>query len=47
MLVNKHMDKLGFFLIRIDDENPENHNFFMRYQNKLDIGNADIAIIRD
>ena len=47
MLVNKHNEKLGFFLIRIDDENPENFNFFMKYQNKLDIGNADIAIIRD
>jgi len=47
MLANKHLEKLGFFLIRIDDENPENFNFFLKYQNKLDIGDADIAIIRD
>ena len=31
LLVNKHLGKLGFFLIRIDDDNPENFDFFLKY----------------
>ena len=47
MLANKFNEKLGFYLIQFEEENPSNHKFFMKYHNKLDIGNADIAIIRN
>jgi len=47
MLANKHLGKLGFFLININDSKPDQFKFDMKYQNKLDIGDANIFIIRD
>jgi len=31
MLVNKHKEKLGLFLIRLDEENPHEYRFFLKY----------------
>ena len=47
MLVNKYQEKLGIYLIRFSDQHPEDYKFFLKYNNKLDIGNADIAIIKN
>ena len=47
MLVNKHKEKLGLFLVTFDDHNPLDFKFFLKYNNKLDIGNASIAIIKN
>jgi len=41
------MGKLGLFLIQFEEQNPQDHKFFLKYNNKLDIGNADIAIIKN
>jgi len=38
--------KLGVFMIRFDENDPEKHNFFLKYKNKLDISDADIAVLR-
>ena len=47
LLVNKYQEKLGIYLIRFSDQQPEDFKFFLKYNNKLDIGNADIAIIKN
>ena len=47
MLANKHVGKLGFFLVRINDDDPKDYQFDLKYTNKLDINDADIFIIRD
>ena len=47
LLVNKYKEKLGLFLIRLDEHNPYEFIFFLKYQNKLDIGDADICIIKN
>lgn len=47
ILANKYDEKLGFFLLRMDDKDPENHRFLTKYKNKLDIGDANIFAIRD
>ena len=47
MLVNKYQEKLGINLIRFDEQNPEEHKFFLKFFNKLDIGNANINIIKN
>ena len=33
-------------MIRIDENDPMKHNFFLKYKNKLDIADADIAVLR-
>lgn len=47
LLANKYMEKLGVFLIKFEEEEPLNHKFFLKYKNKLDIADADIAVMRN
>lgn len=47
ILANKFDDKLGFFILRINQEDPNDWTFIMKVKNKLDIGDADIFILRD
>jgi hypothetical protein len=47
ILANKFDEKLGFFIIRMDEFNPEsNFQFLTKYKNKLDIGDCDIFVMR-
>ena len=46
ILSNMYQGKLGVFMIRFDEEKPDNSNFFLKYKNKLDISDADIAVVR-
>lgn len=45
-LSNKYDEKLGFFVFSICEQDPLDHRFFIKYKNKLDIGDADIYILR-
>lgn len=47
MLANKYRGRLGLFLITFDEQEPERFKFFMKYKNKLDIADADIAVVRN
>jgi hypothetical protein len=47
LLANKYMEKLGVFLIKFDEDEPLKHSFFLKYKNKLDIADADIAVMRN
>ena len=47
LLANKYCEKLGLFIIRIHEKNPHAHSFFMKWKNKLDISDADIAVVRN
>lgn len=47
ILANKYEQKLGFFLIKMNAENPEQHRFLTKYKNKLDIGDCSIKVMRD
>lgn len=47
ILANKYEQKLGFFLIKMDAENPDQHRFLTKYKNKLDIGDCSIKVMRD
>ena len=46
LLTNKYQDRLGVFIIRFNELDPSDYNFFMKYKNKLDIADADIAVLR-
>ena len=45
-LSNKFEEKLGFFVFSIHEQDPMDVRFFIKYKNKLDIGDADIYILR-
>lgn len=47
MLANKHQGKMGVFLIKFHEQNPKSFEFFLKYKTKLDIADADIAIMRN
>jgi hypothetical protein len=46
-LANKHQGKLGVFLIKFHEQNPKNFIFFLKYKTKLEIADADIAVMRN
>ena len=47
VLANKKNEKLGLYLVQFDEEEPSEHNFFLKYQSKLDIGDAHVSIMRN
>lgn len=47
LLCNKYMERLGVFLIKFDELQPENHKFFMKWKNKLDISDANVWVLRN
>jgi hypothetical protein len=47
LLANKFQERLGVFIIRFNELDPSDYNFFMKFKNKLDISDADIAVLRD
>ena len=47
LMANKYLGKLGLFLIRINDDDPTDYRFEMKFTNKLDIEDADMFIIKD
>lgn len=46
LLANKYQEKLGVFIIRFSELDPANFNFFLKFKNKLDIADADIAVLK-
>ena len=47
LLANKYSQMLGFFIIRMNEENPLNgFQFLTKYKNKLDIGDCNIFVHR-
>lgn len=47
MISNKHNDKLGFYMIRICEFDPGDHKFLMKLVNGLQIGDANIFLLRN
>ena len=47
LVANKFDEKLGFFIIRMDEHNPEkDFKFLTKYKNKLDIGDCKLFMMR-
>ena len=48
ILANKFDEKLGFFVIRMNEHNPDRgFKFLTKYKNKLDISDCDIFVMRN
>lgn len=46
-LSNKFEEKLGFFVIRVKENDPTHGNFLIKWKNKLDIGDTNIYVLRN
>lgn len=47
ILSNKLEEKLGFFVFTLQEEDPYQAKFYIKYKNKLDIGDTDISVLRN
>lgn len=47
ILANKFDEKLGFFIIKMKDEDPNEHRFLTKWKNKLDIGDSSLFVMRN
>ena len=47
VLANKKSHKLGYYLLQIEINNPNNVDYLISWNNKLDIGNCDIHMMQE
>lgn len=47
ILSNKYEEKLGFFVLKVNEQDPYNSKFLIKWKNKLDIGDASIYVLRN
>ena len=47
ILANKHLERLGFFVIRVSEEDPSDYQFLIKWTNKLDIGDPNLYILKN
>ena len=51
ILSNKYEEKLGFFILKLDNTNPRKANndnkFLIKWKNKLDIGDPNLQVLRN
>ena len=45
-MANRYKDKLGFFVIRFQEEDPDDFHFLIKLRNKLEINDANIFVMR-
>jgi hypothetical protein len=46
LLSNKYEEKLGFFVLKMHENDPYNSRFLIKWKNKLDIGDSNIFVLR-
>ena len=47
LLANKFEEKLGQFIVRFDENDPNMFQFLLRVKNKLDIGDSTLNVHRN
>jgi len=47
LLTNKYMEKLGFYVLKMNEDDPHNCKFLIKWKNKLDIGDTNIFVLRN
>lgn len=47
LLANKHYGKIGFFMIRFNEDDPLDHSYIMKIKDNLDIGDANLYLYRN
>ena len=46
VMANRYKGKLGFFVIRFQEEDPDDSHFLIKLKNKLEINDANIFVMR-
>jgi len=44
---NKFEEKLGFFIIKISERDPNKFSFLIKWKNKLNIGDPNMYILKN
>lgn len=44
MMANKKEQKLGYYILRINIEKPEDIDYLMQWDNRLDVGDVNLGI---
>ena len=47
ILSNKYEEKLGFFVLKLNEKDPNVSQFLIKWKNKLDIGDPNIYVLRN
>ena len=47
IVTNRYQDKLGLFIIRIDEDDPKRSHYLLKIKNNLNIDDANISIMRN
>ena len=47
LVCNSYKDKLGFFVLKISEDNPKAGKFLIKWYHSLDIGDPNIYILRN
>lgn len=47
ILANKYEEKLGFFVVKMDERDPAVCKFLIKWKNKLDIGDTKMFVLRN
>ena len=47
LLANKYKGKLGLFVVRLIELNPNKYKFLLKIKNKLDVGDANLQVLRN
>lgn len=45
MIANRYKDVLGFFVLKVDEREPSVNKFLIKWETKLEIGDAQIQVI--
>jgi hypothetical protein len=45
ILANKHFELLGFYIIKVSEQDPSDFVFLIKWTNKLDIGDPNLYIL--
>jgi hypothetical protein len=47
ILSNKYQEKLGFYVLRMYEDDPTRSKFLIKFKNKLEIGDCSLTILRN
>jgi len=47
ILTNKYQEKLGFFVLKMNEDDPKEAKFLIKWKNKLDIGDTNFYVLRN
>jgi hypothetical protein len=47
ILANRYEDRLGFFVVKLDERDPSKFKFLIKWKNKLEIADTSMYVLRN